>query len=249
MKALETFIEKVTDFEGLSSSAQIDFFAYFLLIEQKNDGFLAKDITECFNTLHLPPYSNISSYLSSKSKGKGKKFLKKNGNRYYLERSFKQSLDNQIGIPTLPSNVHSDLFPIELFDNTRTYLKKIANQALASYNKGIYDGCSVLTRKLIEILIIECFERYKNEHLIKRVDGNFYFLSDLIVEFLKEPAWNIGRNAKSSLPKIKKVGDKSAHTRRYIARKTDLDNIKEDIRTVIEELIHLIDYSNWNNEK
>ena len=245
MKQLETFIEKIENFDTLTSSSQIDFFAYFLLIEQKNDGFLAKEISECFDALHLPPYSNIPSYLSSKSKGKNKKYIKKNGNRYYIERTFKQKIDEQIGIPTLPSNVHSDFFPIELLDNTRGYLKTIANQALASYNKGIYDGCSVLTRKLIEILIIECFEKHGNDNLIKNPDGNFYFLSDLITELLKGPSWNIGRNAKKSLPKIKNIGDKSAHNRRYIARKNDLDGIKEDVRTVIEELIHLIDYPNW----
>jgi len=245
MKALETFIDKIEGFDQLSSSKQIDLFAYFLLIERKSDGFVSKDISECFDSLHLPPYSNIPSYLSSKSKGKGKKFIKKNGNKFYLERTFKLTLDTQIGTPTLPSNVHSDFFPIELFDNTRGYLKTIANQALASYNKGIYDGCSVLTRKLIEILIIECFERHRNENLIKKHDGNFLYLSDLISELLKEPAWNIGRNAKASLPNIKKVGDKSAHNRRFIARKSDLDKIQDDIRTVIEELIHLIDYENW----
>lgn len=207
--------------------------------------YTSEDISDCFDTLHLPPYSNIPSYLSSKSKGKNKKFLKKNGSKLYLERTFKLSLDAQIGIPTLPSNVQSDFFPIELFDNTRGYLRTIANQTLTCYNKGIYDGCAVLTRKLIEILIIECFERHGNENLIKKSDGNFRYLGDLITELLKEPTWNIGRNAKASLPKIKKVGDKSAHNRRFIARKPDLDKIQDDIRTVIEELIHLIDYESW----
>jgi hypothetical protein len=244
MRELESFIEKISDFEVLTSSTQIDFFSYFLLIEKKQDGFVTKDISECFTELHLRPYSNIPSYLSTNSKSRGKKFIKTN-NRYYLERSFKLALDNQIGIPILPSKVLSGFFPIELFDNTRGYLQNIANQALASYNKGIFDGCSVLTRKLIEILIIECFERHKNEHLIKKTDGTFFYLSDLITEFLKEPAWNIGRNTKSSLPKIKKIGDQSAHNRRYIARKQDLDSLKDDIRIVLEELIHMIDYQHW----
>ena len=55
MKELETFIEKIENFEGLSSSSQIDFFVYFLLIERKNDGVIAKDVSECFDLLHLPP--------------------------------------------------------------------------------------------------------------------------------------------------------------------------------------------------
>ena len=245
MPELETFIEKIENFGQLSPSNQIDFFAYFLLIERKADGFVSKDIARCFDELHFTPYSNISAYLSSKSKGKNKIFIKKNGDKYYLERSFKESLDKRIGTPSLPANVHSDFFPIELVDKTRGYLKILANQALASYNKGIYDGCSVLSRKLVEILIIECFEKHKCENLIQKPDGTFYYLSDLITEFLKEPNWNIGRNAKNGLPKIKKLGDLSAHNRRYIARKGDLDSIKDEVRVVIEELIHLIDYENW----
>jgi len=41
------------------------------------------------------------------------------------------------------------------------------------------------------------------------------------------------------------MGDLSAHNRRYIARKNDLDKLKDDLRIVLEELIHIIDYPNW----
>lgn len=245
MKELETFIEKIEGFEELFASAKIDFFAYFLLIDRKNDGFKPGDIGVCFDSLHITPYSNIPAYLATNSTGKAKKFFKKNGSRYYIERTFKQDLDGKVGTPALPSRVHSDFFPIELFDKTRTYLTTLANQALLSYNKGIYDGCSVLTRKLIEILIIEAFERHGIERKIKNTDGSFLYLSDLIDKLLNEPKWTIGRNAKKGLPKIKALGDKSAHNRRFIARQQDLSILQEDIRTVIEELIHLIDYPNW----
>lgn len=243
-KELEEFSNTIENFEILSLSEQMDAFAYFILINQKNDGFLAKDIALCFEHLHLKSHSNISYYLSSNSKDKKSKFLKQNG-KYYIQRAFKQKLDVQFGTPILPTKVTSDFFPIELLQNTRGYLVSVANQALVSYNKGIYDGCSVLTRKLIEILIIECFERHSIENLIKKADGSFYFLSDLITELLKEPKWNITRNAKQAFPKIKKIGDLSAHNRRYVACKPDLDNIKGDLRIAMGELIHLIDYLNW----
>ena len=70
MKGLESFILTVTDFNDLTASKKIDFFAYFLLIEQKSIGFTVKDITVCFENLHLEPYSNVSSYLGNNSKGK-----------------------------------------------------------------------------------------------------------------------------------------------------------------------------------
>lgn len=244
MEQLEVFVEGIEGFEGNALGVQIDTFAYYLLIRKKNDGFAAKDISSCFERLLLKPHSNIPSYLTKNSKGKDCKFLKR-ADKYYLNRAFKQKLDLQFGSPALPNRVVSEFFPIELFNNTRTYLTCVANQALASYNKGIYDGCSVLTRKLIEILIIEYFEKHKVDSLIKRPDGSFYFLSDLISELLRDHKWNITRNAKQAFPKIKKIGDLSSHNRRYLARKSDLDALKDDIRVVLEELIHLIDYPNW----
>jgi len=243
-KELEDFINIIEGFESLLLSEQIDTFAYFVLINKKNDGFIAKDIALCFDFLHLKPHTNIPSYLSSNSKDKNSKFIKKNG-KYYIQRTFKLKLDDRFGAPVLPTKVTSDFFPIDLLLNTRGYLVIVANQALASYNNGIYDGCSVLTRKLIEILIIECFEKYSIEKLIKKPDGSFCFLSDLIAELLKDPKWNITRNARQAFPKIKKIGDLSAHNRRYIACKADLDTIKDDLRIAIGELIYLIDYPNW----
>ena len=96
-----------------------------------------------------------------------------------------------------------------------------------------------MTRKLLETLIIECFEFHEISSKIKNGDGDFFYLSDLITKFLDEhgKSWNVGRNAKKGLPKLKSVGDKSAHNRRYNARKPDLENLREELRTTIEELV------------
>ena len=104
-----------------------------------------------------------------------------------------------------------------------------------------------MVRKLLEVLIIEAFEKYNISDKIKiqNSSGNFYYLSELIEVFKSETTWNVGRNAKSSLLSLKKIGDLSAHNRRYIARKPDLDKLKDDLRIVFEELIHIIDYPNW----
>lgn len=244
MKGLESFVLTVKDFDNLPASKKIDFFAYFLLIERKLDGFSKNDIIECFNTLHLQPYSNVSSYLANNSKGKSKKYIKKS-NGYFLERVFKLTLDSGFGKIPKPKVSDSKYLPFEIFKGTRGYITKLAEQTIQSYDLELYDGCSVLTRKLLEVLIIECFERHGIESLIKKTDGSFFYLSDLIVELIKEPKWNLGRNTKQALPKIKKNGDLSAHNRRYIARKPDLDKTKDDLRIVIEELIHIIDYPNW----
>jgi hypothetical protein len=107
-----------------------------------------------------------------------------------------------------------------------------------------FDASLVMVRKLVEILIIECFEKHKLSDSIKDKNGDFFYLSDLISRLLSESKWNITRNTKQSLPRIKKFGDLSAHNRRFIAGKTDLDSIKDDLRVTIQELLILIDYKN-----
>lgn len=162
------------------------------------------------------------------------------------ERSKKNEIDGLVGaspilIPT------DNYFPLEIFNNTRGYLQSIAKQAANCYDYGLYDACSVMTRKLLEVLIIEAFERHNIAAKIKGPSGNFFYLSDLVDALSNEATWNIGRNAKQVMPNLKKMGDLSAHNRRYFAKKSEVDKQKEDLRIVLEELIHLIDYPSWKS--
>jgi hypothetical protein len=99
---------------------------------------------------------------------------------------------------------------------TRIYIERVVNQINGCYEKGWFDGCAVMMRRLIETLIIECFETAKIADKIKDPrTGDFFYLKDLIDKALQEPSWNLGRNTKQALPKLKSVGDQSAHSRRY----------------------------------
>jgi len=243
---LEQFALNLNEFDKETAGNKIDYFVYFLTVINGVDGVKSKDIEVCFTELKTTKYSNISQYLSlnsKKTKNKPAKFYYHKG-LYHLERTKKAEIDKKINAPRIiaPTN---NYFPLELFNNTRGYLVTVATQAAGCYDNSLFDACSVMTRKLLEILIIEAFERFKIEAKIKNPQGNFFFLSELIDTFKSETSWNVGRNAKKSLPNLKKIGDLSAHNRRYIARQTDIDNIREDLRIVLEELIHIIDYPNW----
>lgn len=103
-----------------------------------------------------------------------------------------------------------------------------------------------MIRKLLETLIIETFERHKVEGKIKTGQGFYFYLSDLITELINEKdTFKISRNTLQSLPKLKKLGDLSAHNRRYVAKKSDIENVKDELRITLEELLHIIDYKNW----
>jgi hypothetical protein len=97
-----------------------------------------------------------------------------------------------------------------------------------------------MMRKLIETLIIEAFEKHKIADNIKKPDtGDFLFLRDLIDVLLKEESWNLGRTTRQALPRLKLLGDQSAHGRRYTAHREDIDKVAQDFRTVCQELFYL----------
>lgn len=131
------------------------------------------------------------------------------------------------------------VLPMSIFDNTRGYIERVVNQINGSYEKGWFDCCAVMIRRLLETLIIETYEKFKIADRIKDKNGDFFFLCDLISATLNEPAWNLTRNSKQALPKLKQIGDLSAHSRRYNAHREDIDKISHDLRVVCQELLYL----------
>jgi hypothetical protein len=121
----------------------------------------------------------------------------------------------------------------------RTYIERIAIQANGSYEHQWYDSCSVMIRRLVETVIIELYEARGREGEIKNSSGDFLMLSGLVDAVLADKSWNLGREVKKTLPEIKSLGDRSAHTRRYIATKQDVDKVISGLRVVVEELLHL----------
>lgn len=127
-----------------------------------------------------------------------------------------------------------------LVKGTRGYLERIVNQINGSYEHGWYDACAVMLRRLIETLIIEAFEERGISIKIKQSNGDDYlYLSDLIERTLAESEWTLGRNTRKALPKLKTLGDQSAHSRRFNANRHDIEKLLPEIRAVVQELIYL----------
>jgi len=131
------------------------------------------------------------------------------------------------------------ILPFAMVRGTRGYIEKVVNQINGCYEKGWFDGCTVMMRRLIETLIIECFEHHKIENKIKNAAGDFFYLGDLIDRVLEEKSWNLGRNTKQGLPRLKNLGDQSAHNRRYNAHREDVDKVSTDFRVACEELLYV----------
>jgi hypothetical protein len=143
-----------------------------------------------------------------------------------------------IQAPRIPRQSDSILVR-NLFAGTRGYIEKVVRQANASYDIGLYDCCAVMCRRLIETLIIEVYEHVGRSNEIKSLDGHFFMLADLLRAVTKDVAFNLSRNTQRGLEEFKRLGDLSAHNRRFNAQKSDIDKIQAGLRISTEELLHL----------
>lgn len=163
----------------------------------------------------------------------------KKGSLYRINAKFKDSLDDKylplIGKPR-PNNSPS-ILPDEIFEGvSRSYLLKLVKQINGSYNMGHYDACAVISRRLMESLIIETFISKGIAESIKEGSG-FVMLEKLISRISSAKQINLARNSAKMMSILKNIGDTAAHDRNYITQKVDIDNAAQNIRKIISELL------------
>jgi hypothetical protein len=162
-------------------------------------------------------------------------------NIFAAAKAIQADIDQELGPPEEGLRaVTQQVLPHSVVRGTRGYIERVVNQANGAYENGWYDACAVMLRRLVETLIIEAFEHHKIAAKIKHpASGDFLYLGDLIEKCLKEPSWNLGRGCKRALPKLKELGDQSAHSRRHNAHRGDFIPLLPDVRVVIQELVYL----------
>lgn len=129
------------------------------------------------------------------------------------------------------------LFSMEIFQDTRDYVYRIAEQVNICYNNGCYDACAVMLRQLLETLIIQCFEHHAIASKIKGSNHNYINLDDMIKTFINESTFNLSRETKNNLSKLKAMGDKSAHNLYHTASRNDFDSLAQEITIILRELL------------
>ncbi len=134
--------------------------------------------------------------------------------------------------------ITSSVLPMEFFQGKRIYLERMAIQINGSYDYGFYDACAVIIRRLMESLIIEVFFHEKRVSEIKS-NNIIYPLNKLIDTITNDGQIHLSRNIPKGMNLIKDLGDTAAHDRTYITRQEDIDDSKNSIRKVINELLIL----------
>lgn len=129
------------------------------------------------------------------------------------------------------------VIPSDWVSGTRTYLEMLVHQINGSYEYGFYDACAVLSRRLMETLIIETYITKKRHHEIQNSNGVFLALERLINYMCSDNTITLGRNTPRTMKDVKQLGDTAAHDRVYVTHKQDLDDVRARYRQMIKELL------------
>jgi hypothetical protein len=125
---------------------------------------------------------------------------------------------------------------IDLLEGSRKYIARIAKEANRCYENRCFDSCFVQLRRLVELLIRDCFDLRGLNQDIRDGNSELFPLSKLIDKFKeKKEIFLYGRNINETLDKIKKLGDQSAHGENPIPKQT-VQQLGESVRDVIVEL-------------
>lgn len=139
-----------------------------------------------------------------------------------------------------PIGVTEDpLIPVEILNKAkRGYIAVVGKQINKSYELQLFDACAVMMRRLLEIVIIEAFEKHGLKAKITDANGDYLHLSNLVSLAMSESAWNLSRNAKKYLPQVRDVGHMSAHGRYFTAQRSDIERLRQSFRIITEEFLH-----------
>ena len=157
MNKLDIFTQKIleTKLPKIEIACAFVWFHYVIHNEDSN----INTINDYFVKSNLPKYNQ--TYLKdglrkSKNVTKGQ-----NVNSYKPQRQYLNEMSRQFSfVETRSEEIHTDdvIIPTSLFENTRGYIESLSKQINASYNHNIFDGCAILMRRLLEILLIHSYE-------------------------------------------------------------------------------------------
>jgi hypothetical protein len=231
------FLQKLTD-ANISNYERAVALLWWYGVENTSSGRSARQLA---SELEGAGFGQQNGTRLRASLEKDKRITKTRTGEFAIRTQSRDALDDQYLelLQARPIRRSNSVIPLELVVGTRLYIERAVLQLNASYDGGLYDCCAVMCRRLLETLIIEVYEKHNRADELKAKDGHFMMFSGLLNVIENDKAFNLGRNSVQGLKDFKKLGDLSAHNRRYNARADDIDRVRDGLRVAIEELLNL----------
>lgn len=227
---------KITKIFELSEVEKVMHLAFYIQYFDQKEKFSINNINSLLNRLGLPEPNR--SRLKAKLI-KSKLFSKLNDQDFRLHGKTYQELLENIKSYTKSQEIITDntILPEELYVSSSGFIINISKQINASYEKKIFDGCAVLMRRLIEVLLILSYQKLKIDNEITDSNGNYFMLEKIVANASANKILKLSRNTKSCIIKFRELGNFSAHHLYYLCKKNYIEESIQEYRVAIEELL------------
>ncbi len=236
MNKLNKLTQSLISENALKKDIALAFAWYHFTIHQTD--VTITEINEYFVQNALPKYN--TTYLK-KDLRQSKSVMKGSSpDTYRPVRKFQDDMSAKFPfVETKSEDIITDdtILPEILLTSTRGYIENLGKQINASYNNNIFDGCAVLMRRLLEILLIHAYEEADKLSEISDGDG-LKNLSHIINYTLSTKPFKLSKEASETLDDFRQLGNFSAHKIQYNAKRKDIENVRLKYRVTIEELLY-----------
>jgi hypothetical protein len=235
-------IEEFNRLAELHSQSEIEKVARvaFYLSENKDQNEF--EVGEVSSLLVALGYAQPNEARLKEKIRKSRIFVKASkADRFRLSISAKHGLRQKLPDINESEEILSDdsLIPeILLSEIRRPYLSRIAQQINSAYEHNLFDACALMMRRLLEILLIHCFEKCGIEDEAKDKDGNYLRLKTLINKAKSRKEFALSPAAKTAIDDFRELGNLSAHRITYSCRRDDIRTSRLEYRAIVEELLY-----------
>lgn len=234
-------LEQFAKITGLIDKPEIErcaLIVFFLTREEQFKECNADIVLRNLNLLHLP-LPNKTRLVRNASLST--RFIRASKNHFRLHASAIAEYSENYPSTLVQSEeiVSGDaIIPRDIYTAAPTYVVRLADQINASYENNIFDGCAVLMRRMLEILLIRLYEFHGIQDEIKSPDGNYKMLEGIVSNAKSNAVLHLSRTTKNRFDDYRALGNFAAHRIEYGTRRGDIKNLQLDYRATVEELLH-----------
>ena len=211
----------------------------FLWYYRQTQEFEERTASELANDLHDEDFPKPNVTRLSRDLARSRVTIKgRRSGSFQIDVRRLSDLQEKYGpfLRTKKVDVQDSVIPNDWVEGTRVYLEALVHQINGSYDCGFYDACAVMSRRLMESLIIEIYIHGGRHHEIQ-TDGVFVGLERLIAYARADKNLTLGRNTPKTMTEVKHLGDTAAHDRVYITSKQDIDDLIPRYRRMLQDLL------------
>jgi hypothetical protein len=237
MTSLEGFARLV----GLENSIELERVILLGFFHLKHDSIAEFDVETAASWLEALNFAKPNKTRLRKSM-ETSRFLVRGSSHglFKLQRAKLSELEGTYPDLDTSETVHHTgaILPENLYRNSRGYLESLVHQINASYEYNIFDGCAVLMRRVMEVLLILSFEHLNIADEIKNADGTYVMLESIISKAKNHAKLSLSRNSRETLEVFRNLGNFSAHKIYYNCKRDDIKRQALAYRALFEELLY-----------